>query len=317
MFWGAYRSYKLLKPVFAEDGTLSPSSGEASARSLRKFTEVYDSTGGRDLLVFWVVWSFLSVWETTGGETLSSVFVPFYFEMKMAVLLSVAFPSSPVISIAFERVIRPGVVMAENYWNTRAKGKAYSYVITAVRRTYRLVFQAASQWLHKDELKGWKADMRRNLKRVKTELAARADAATLPVIRAPGPSAPEMDVPVAAPTVKQSAAPSNGKSRARSANEPESGVSGVSSDGSSDDETYTSLLPKHTRASISYGAMESILGRTRTPRKGRRETASTGTLPNVEVRHRRSRRGSSGLSPLTEHPPAGDFSTPEKEPIIL
>ena len=167
LFWGAYATYKVLKPrviVDDEGGGENATAAVLTARragrrrTLLRFVDVYDtgaSGAGGTMLCYWAVLSALHVYEASPTESLLSFFVPFYWEAKFVLLLALLVPASGAPRAIFTRLLHPAITAAARCGRQQLLPAAASTAAAVAGSILPPLFARAAPLLHPAELRAW------------------------------------------------------------------------------------------------------------------------------------------------------------------
>ena len=308
MFWMSYQSYKLLKPVLS---TPTPRGDQVDRRVL-DFEAVYDGSG-KHILMFWVFWSFLGIFEGSGLEAFVS-WLPLYNECKICLLLwCCAFPSSPLLAMAFNATNQFYVTIM-GIWDKTVQPRVISHIFKLTKLIVCDGVGLGARWLHRDELKEWRNDIQLTLARVSREIERRQGSSGLPstasVVSNPMRDAASndnsqlLDEPVSRPLAKTSVASHNTPIRAtvpvayiRTPVDDDTAMVDhvVETSGSDNDDYDEYKTVRDHRRSVSVGQIASVLGLTPANNKHRHDSITTRS------QHKRGVGSGSTTSPILEN----------------
>jgi TB2/DP1, HVA22 family len=183
LFWGAYQSYKVLKPKFqvepagdekeakttgstrsrSKSGAGSSSSAMVSSKAkssrrktLLRFADGYDSSSGSRMLYYWACLSALFVYESSFLESLVQFFMPLYFEAKLVLLIALLLPNSSAPQWLFEKALHPLMQTAGHTAETKLFPWLAGLVVEGVfNRFLPKVFAWIAPFLHPSDLQAW------------------------------------------------------------------------------------------------------------------------------------------------------------------
>lgn len=174
LFWGAYQSYKVLKPK-VEDEDIVPIGGKEPAnqntqqqnktykrrRTLIRFADAYDSVAGNRMLYFWAVLSALNVYEQSPLESFVQFFIPFYYEIKFIILIALFLPNSSAPQFFFERILQPLVSTSIYFLEVRILPIVSALLRALYTRLLPTLFKRIAPLLHPSELHAWEKELRK------------------------------------------------------------------------------------------------------------------------------------------------------------